>query len=153
MDYPGGRFQEFKEDGISWSSDRIESLSAPANLQLILISSLTFFALFWTLTPLYPNAVSNLFEVVGWSDLLKWTVFLFPLFVGFVLFNSLFRMIHGDEVPVDVESGPLSGFASKTNVDRRWLIWIFSGMLSALHAIVYFVIAIFGGKTYGLVNP
>lgn len=153
MEEPEGRFELFKEGAMSRFSDWLESTSRPGNLRRLLFFGLSFDILIWSLVIAFPRATRTVFDIVGWSDLLKRGLFLSIFFVNFFVFFAALRLIFGDSSPVDVDDGPLRGFAEKAGSDRHWGIWIAAGMASALHAIIFFAFGIMAGKTVSLAIP
>lgn len=153
MEDSDGAFETFKENLTARFSDWIEAKGNPSNFSFLIFGALTFDLLIWGVTLSFPEVVSRFFDLVGWSDLLTRILFLTVFFVNFLLFYALIRKLVGDASPVDVEDGPLKGYAESAGSDRRWKFWVGAGMLSALHTIIFFAIGILGGKEYQLVIP
>lgn len=147
------RFDLFKESAAARFSDGVELIGRPENLRLLLFAGLVFDLAIWGFALGFPGATAAIFEIVGWSDLLKRALFLTVFFANFLMFYAVLRLVFGDASPVDVEDGPMKGYAEKAGSDRRWLMWIGAGMASAFHAIIFFAVGIMSGRTVSLVIP
>ena len=116
---------------------------SPFSALIVILCLLATFGL-WALVLASPSTAAWVIDLVSAPDAdddsggsAAWLVLFVPFGLPFLATYMIARSRHPDiEEESRIESGMMAGYAYRQRGDKRWRIWVISGMVGALNCLV-----------------
>jgi hypothetical protein len=144
-----GRDDDNNQDVEGEAADRVSRLvdglgDSPFSTPLVIVCLLATFGL-WIFVLGFPSTVAWVLNLITSSDAngtsqrgAAWFLIMgLPFILPFVAVYSIARSRHPDiEDESRIETGMMAGYAYRQRTDKRWQIWLLSGMAGALNCLL-----------------